>query len=445
MNRNFDKVVWQEGMFLSPQHFQQQERYLERYSRQLFTVQNSGKAGFTSLRIDNEQLKAGKIFLREASGLFPDGTPFQLTNNLIRNIENANAGTTVYLALPLLRSGQIDTATEEDTDRSIRHKSFDYTVRDCTNNENDPTDLEICTLNPCLLLDKEPLDDYTTLAIAKIQEYSGDGELVLDSSFIPRCLDYRVSRYLHEQVQNLQALMQQRAALIAAQIGVEGEQKTFQTMQIAYMWLQALNRYGAWLKLMEQQSDISASELYRCLVVIAADLATFTTTLSPDFSNFDENTIYASFAPVISCLLLNLRQASKEIVVTILWDKSLYKRRRLLRCQINDRTLFNDGRFILAVSSSLAPPLTRSTFAASAKLCGHNRIAERVRNALSAVPLNALPTAPIELRVKSNTIYFEVDTSNALWQDMVKTKDRLALHVDEQMPNDTTIDCYVIR
>ncbi|WP_447531943.1 hypothetical protein, partial [Pseudomonas aeruginosa] len=25
------KVVWSEGMFLNPQHFQQQDRYIERY------------------------------------------------------------------------------------------------------------------------------------------------------------------------------------------------------------------------------------------------------------------------------------------------------------------------------------------------------------------------------------------------------------------------------
>ena len=445
MNHIFEKVVWQEGMFLSPQHFQQQERYVERYSRQLFTALHPGHAGFTSLSIDPAQLKAGKLFLREASGLFPDGTPFQLTDNLILDIESANAGATVYLALPLLRSARIDIATEENLSRSIRYKSFARQVRDITNHDNDAVELELCVLNPCLLLDSEPMDDYTTLAIARIEEFNSAGDLVLDSTFIPRCIDYRVSKYLHEQVQNLQALIQQHATLIAAQIGVEEEQKSFQAMQIAYMWLQALNRYGVWLKQVEYQVDISAATLYRYLAIMAADLSTFTTTLAPDFPVFDESAIYASFAPVISCLLLNLRQASKEKVLMVCWDKSLYEHRRLLRCQIDDRTLFNDGRFILAVASSLGSSGTRTTFIAAAKLCGHNRIAERVRNALSGVPLNILATAPIELRIKPNTVYFEIDTNDVLWQEMVKTCDRLALHVDEQMPDDTTIECFVIR
>ena len=112
---------------------------------------------------------------------------------------------------------------------------------------------------------------------------------------------------------------------------------------------------------------------------------------------------------------------------------------------MEDRTLFNDGRFILAVSSSLGSAETRSAFISAAKLCGHNRIAERVRNALSAVPLNDLATAPIELRPKANTVYFEIDTSSDLWLELVKTRDLLALHIDEQMPGDTCVDCYVIR
>ena len=446
MNHNFDKVVWQEGMFLSPQHFQQQERYLEHYSRQLHSIHHPGQAGFTRLHIDTEQLKSGKLFLREACGLFPDGTPFKLENNLIRDIESANAGATVYLALPLIRSDQVDTATAEYLSRAIRHKSFDRTIRDSTNHDNDTVELELCLLNPSLMLDGEPLDDYTTLAIARVQEFNSDsGEILLDSTFIPRCMDYRVSRYLLEQAQNIQALMQQRAALIAAQIGIEGEQKSFQTMQIAYMWLQSLNRYGAWLKQLEHQTGVSAAQLYHNLVMMAADLSTFTTTLAPDFPVFNENNIYASFAPVVSCLLLNLRQASKEKVVTISWDKSLYKRRRLLRYEFKDRTLFNDGRFILAVSSSLNPEVTRSTFLSAAKLSGQNRIAERVRNALSAVLLNPLATAPLELRLQPNTVYFEIDTSDDLWQEMIKTRDKLALHVDEQMPEDTIIECFVIR
>ena len=445
MDHSHDKTVWLEGMFLSPQHFQQQERYLERFSRQLYNILAPGQAGFTALRIDPEQLKVGKFFVCEAKGIFPDGTPFELTQHLCRNIEHSASGDNIYLALPLARTGSVDTAVSDTIDKAIRNVSYDQLVRDSTNHENDPVQLELSRLNPCLLIDGEALDDYTTLPMARIQEYRSDGELILNSAFIPRCLDYRVPRYLQEQLQSLRALMQQGASVVAAQIGTEEKQKSFQTMQIAYMWLQALNRYGACLRLTEQQAGVSAATLYGYLTTMAADLATFTSTLAPEFPHFNEREIFASFAPVISSLRLNLRQASKNKIVTINWDHRLFKLRRLLRARVEDRTLFNDGRFILAVTSSLGQNKTRSTFISAAKLCGQNRIAERVRNALSAVPITALAVPPMELRAKINTAYFEVDSSDELWQEMINTRDMLALHVDEQMPDDTSISCFVIR
>ena len=148
MDHSHDKVVWLEGMFLSPQHFQQQERYIERYSQRLFRLLADCQAGFTSLLIDTEQLKAGKIFIRKASGLFADGTPFDLTFNICRNIDSCHAGTTVYLAIPLTRGGQADTATKEQINGSIRYQSFERLVRDSANNENDPVNLELADLKP---------------------------------------------------------------------------------------------------------------------------------------------------------------------------------------------------------------------------------------------------------------------------------------------------------
>ena len=444
MSSHFNRVVWLEGMFLSPQHFQQQERYLEHYSRQLFSIRHQDSAGFLTLRIDNEQLKAGKIYLREASGIFQDGTPFSIHEDICRTIENVEPGTVIYLALPLSRRGAVDTLLKEKASRAVRKVSFQKTVMDSNDGGNDPVDMLLADLNPGLFHEGESLDHYTFLAVARIHEIRTDGELILDPTFIPQCLDYKVSSYLEEQVQSLQALVKQRAAMLAAQVGVDGAQKSFHTLQITYMWLQSLNRYSAGLKLMNEERNVSSSDLYRYLVIMAADLSTFTKSLAPEFAAFDERAVYQSFAPLLANLMMNLRHASREKVFTIDWDRRLFDRRRLLRARIDDRTLFNDSRFVLAVVSSIGKDRTREVFPIAGKLCGHGRIAERVRSALPGVPIQPI-NAPIELKPKGNTAYFEVDTSNALWAEMVKTQDLLALHIDEQMPDDTQVDCFVIR
>ncbi len=444
MSSHFDRVVWLEGMFLSPQHFQQQERYLERYSRQLFSIRHQGSAGFLTLRIDHEQLKAGKIYLREASGVFQDGTPFSIQEDLCRSIEGVEPGTLIYLALPLSRQGAVDIQLKEKASRAVRKVSYQKTVMDSNDDGNDPVDMLLAELNPGVFHEGESLDHYTFLAIARIHEIRTDGELVLDPTFIPQCLDYKVSGYLEEQVQSLHALVRQRAAMLAGQVGVEGAQKSFHTLQIVYMWLQSLNRYAAGLKLLNEEKNVSSSDLYRYLVIMAADLSTFTKSLAPEFPAFDERAVYQSFAPLLANLMMNLRHASREKVFTIEWDYRLFERRRLLRARVEDRTLFNDSRFVLAVVSSLGKDRTREVFPIASKLCGHRRIAERVRSALPGVKVQPI-SPPIELKPKGNVAYFEVDASDGLWQEMVKTQDLLALHIDEQMPDDTQVDCFVIR
>ncbi len=445
MNNNHDRVVWSEGMFLSPQHFQQQERFFELYCRQRIGLAHPGGIGFRDLVVDQDQLKSGKIYLREASGIFPDGTPFVLDQDLCRTIDEVEPGTSIYLALPLSRAGAIDTASRDDIVRSVRYGSFRRQAFDSNDEGNDPVDLQLSRLNFSLMHDGESLDNYTFLRLTRIHEVRTDGELLLDRSFIPLCSDYKVSHYLEEQVQSLQSLVGQRAEMLASQVGVDVGQKSFQIMQITYMWLQALNRYGAQLKLINEESNLSAEGLYQFLVVMAAELATFTRSLAPTFSAFDQKSIYSSFAPVIASLMQCLRHASREKVFTLVWDRRLFERRRLLRARIEDRTLFNDSRFVLAVSSSLGRDRTTEIFPLSAKLCSHNRIAERVRNALSGVKLRLLATAPLELKAKGNNCYFEVDNKDELWQEMIRTGDMLALHIDEQMPEDIQIECYVIR
>ncbi|HEU4689065.1 MAG TPA: type VI secretion system baseplate subunit TssK, partial [Vicinamibacterales bacterium] len=71
----YNKVVWSEGLFLRPQHFQQQDRYFERYVETRCQALVPHSWGFTSLEIEPDLLSIGKFGLRGATGVFPDGTP----------------------------------------------------------------------------------------------------------------------------------------------------------------------------------------------------------------------------------------------------------------------------------------------------------------------------------------------------------------------------------
>ena len=76
-----NRVVWSEGLFLRPQHFQQQDRYLERYIEGRSRALRSHSWGLTELEIERDLLSIGKLGLRRAAGVFPDGTPFAMPDD----------------------------------------------------------------------------------------------------------------------------------------------------------------------------------------------------------------------------------------------------------------------------------------------------------------------------------------------------------------------------
>src|SRR5215831_8706935 len=75
------RVIWSEGLFLRPQHFQQQERYVERYVDTRCQALGAHGWGFVQLELERDLLAIGKLGLRRAVGIFPDGTPFRLPDD----------------------------------------------------------------------------------------------------------------------------------------------------------------------------------------------------------------------------------------------------------------------------------------------------------------------------------------------------------------------------
>ena len=66
-----NRVVWSEGLFLQPQHFQQQDRFFERYVEGRCQPLIPYSWGFTEIELERDFLKIGKIGLRRLAGVFP--------------------------------------------------------------------------------------------------------------------------------------------------------------------------------------------------------------------------------------------------------------------------------------------------------------------------------------------------------------------------------------
>jgi hypothetical protein len=76
-----NRVIWSDGLFLQPQHFQQQERYFERFVEERCQGLVPHSWGFTEIEFETDLLSIGKVALRRLAGVFPDGTPFRMPDD----------------------------------------------------------------------------------------------------------------------------------------------------------------------------------------------------------------------------------------------------------------------------------------------------------------------------------------------------------------------------
>src|SRR5439155_8100633 len=76
--RNRHRVVWTKGMFLTPQHFQTQDQYLENALQFRFAASLFANWGVTGLNIDSEALGNGLFRVNDCKGILPDGEPFDI-------------------------------------------------------------------------------------------------------------------------------------------------------------------------------------------------------------------------------------------------------------------------------------------------------------------------------------------------------------------------------
>ncbi|MCL1076791.1 type VI secretion system baseplate subunit TssK [Parashewanella spongiae] len=434
------KITWTEGMFICPQHFQQQERYFESYVLQFINQLQHQLYGFSELEIDVEMLKIGKVRVNSAKGIFPDGTPFELNQNISIEIPNNVLKKKVYLVLPLTKIGAVEVGEAEHH----RYKVFQHEAFDSCTDENDLVKLDLSDLNMQLKLEGDNLNEYAMLEVVQVMEFDSDGKVVLNEAFIPHSLQYGVSKYLGDNLRDIYALMKYRATAISNRLSTDTGSKSYQALIRDYLWLQALGVWIPQIKLLCDNKDSLTYHLYKDCIALTGHMLGLDGKNIEEFPNFNPGELYDIFSYVFSKIILLLREIQTENVHTLKWDWSLFKTRRLLRTIIKDPSLYGSGKFILLVSSSMNLSTLTNEFPTCAKLAGNSIIAELVRSALPGIPLKSLPFAPAELKNKPDTAYFEVDTKHEMWEEIRSKGEVIALHIDERIEN-VDIGFHIIR
>ncbi|GBQ67021.1 hypothetical protein AA103196_1576 [Ameyamaea chiangmaiensis NBRC 103196] len=435
------RVVWQEGMFLRAQHFQQQDRWTAHDLARGLSLLRSYGWGFAELEIARDLLASGRIGLSVASGFFEDGTRFCAPDEASLppplTVPDGARDVLVYLAIPVAEPGR----AEFDADsRATRFVGTEADVYDTHTGSPELATIRVGQLAPRLILGTDDLAGYHCLSVARIVEVTADRRVVLDSTWIPPVLACAASPALANLLVEFAGILHQRGEAIAGRLSAIGARSTTEIAD--FMLLQSLNGWQTLVSHLADGARLHPEELFRILLVMAGELATFTDpSRRPEpFAPYRHDDLRRSITPVAASIRRALASVLEQTAVQI----PLKEHRHGVRVgTITDRSVVTSGTLVLAVRADVPLETLRRVFPTTVKIGAVENIRDLVNVALPGVELRLLPVAPRQMPFIPNALYFELERHSSQWEAL-KQSAGFAIHVSHDFPN-LMLELWAIR
>lgn len=441
-----NKVVWAEGMFLQPQHFQQHERYFERMLEGRVAPVAQYGWGFATLEFDASLLGLGRVGLARARGIFPDGTPFDVPGNdappLPLDIPADARGEAVVLAVPLRRPGaeECDLANSDETGLTRYAVSETDAIDVNTGSNLRDARLQVGRLRMRLMLARDALGAYAILGIARVMERRADNQIELDADYIPPMLDALAHPRLAGWIRDLEGRLHHRGEKLARDFGQPGERGVSEVTH--FLLLQVVNRFEPLFAHYARSHLTHPARLYEACLVIAGELATFTheSRRPLAFPEYQHDALERCFPPLIRDLQDSLGWAPEERAIRIDLQLRPFNLRLAL---IRDPELLRSATLVVAAKAQMPSDAIQQTFPRQVKLGPADRIRDLVNLNLPGLGLRLLPVAPRQIPYHANFHYFTIERSGELWTQLEASR-ALAVHVAGEFPG-LELECWAIR
>lgn len=420
-------------MLLQPQHMQQQERHGDHMRHLALRATAPFAWGFVELELDAAALALGKVALVRATGLFADGTPFDMpgTDPLPEPIDVAAdmREEDIVLALPLRRAGARE-ADVEAFDDLVRHRVQEVEVVDSNTAGERTALLQVGHLHTRLLRNSDVTDAWTVLRVARVVERRADNQVTLDRQRLPPVLDATANPVLKSYLDELLGLLRQRGDALAARMTQTG---TGGVAEIAdFLLLQTVNRYEPLLSHLVRTSVLHPQRFYEYALALAGDLSTFRDTRRVNtLGNYVHDDLAVSFRPLMEDLRRSLSMVLEQSAIRI----ELHDRKFGVRVAvISDVELQRNAVFVLAVTANIPGETLRARFPTQVKIGPVERIRDLVNLQLPGVSLQPLQVAPRQIPFHTGACYFELETRNSeLWRQLEQSGG-LAMHIAGDFP-----------
>ncbi|MBP6894999.1 MAG: type VI secretion system baseplate subunit TssK [Pseudacidovorax sp.] len=436
----YNKVAWSEGLFLRPQLFQQQERYLEYVAHRRAATLNAFFWGFSRYTIDPESLALGKVVLAAAAGVFADGTPFEAPAQAPLppplTIRPEHLEQVIHLGVPIRTPNGEETTFEDSADAAgslARFSVFETELRDANSFGQGPKAVQLSHLRLRLLPERELTEGWIGLPLARVTLIRSDGSIVLDENLIPPVTGYGASALLSDWITHLHGLCRLRAQSLAARL-TASDGKSSEAAEVSdFLLLQILNRYEPLLEHWTRVRETSPEQVYAALKMMSGELSTYIRTGS---RRPPPHPAYQHLDPYLSLrnLVLDIQAQLNDVLVRSAQSIRLEERPHGVRVASVDPTQLQDfTALVFAVSAQMPADQLMAQFAARCKVGPSDRLTELLRSHLPGIALQSLPVAPRQIPFNAGFVYFQLDSRGPLWEHLLKFGG-LALHLAGDFP-----------
>jgi type VI secretion system protein ImpJ len=420
------KVLWGEGLFLRPQHFQQQDAYHEWRLAQAMRGLHPYAWGVRSVKVDADALQAGRLRLLELQMLLPDGEFYnapaedELPAALSLDSAFEHGSEVVFHAAvaPLRANGSNVAGSREEADSAVRYYQVQQEFAD---QFTDATAAQLSVLGKSvkLLPDHEPRGHLVSMPILRLRRNAA-GNVELDPRYVPPSVAIGASPVIFLHLRRLLDVLQ---AKVDALYGFHREPSKniieFRSGDVASFWLlhTASSAYASLSHLM-RHPGLHPERLFQRMLELAGALMTFSKTFTlTDLPAYD----HANPGPAFFKLDHVVRELLETVISTRYFAIALDEvRPSFHQGRLDAQQITATTNLYLGVTAAMPPAELVEAVPVRFKVGAPEDVEKLVLSALAGVQLTHAPQVPAAIPVRPGSYYFALEPRGALYERMMQ-------------------------
>lgn len=428
--KHYDRVIWREGMLISPQHLQQQELFEAQTLHERLAASTALSWGVQALEFDAGALKSGRLKLTRFEGVTPDGVDLRGELEVpSRTIGDHFPATSkqleVSLGIPALREG-VSNFHEVDSEWRGRYLTVTKSTGDLSMSKN-VRNIDFGAPAPVLLFGEEKDEDHVKLKVAEIVR-DEDGSFTLSDSYIAPCLHIGASPVIMSGLREILSLsVVKQRALTAGRRQRDAATIEFAASDVTrYLLLNAINSGLPLLKHVTEEPKTSPLSAYLMLLAYAGGLSSFTGEIDPaSFPRFQYQDLRACFPPMFEHIKTMLGAAVKDMSIKIPLEA---REDGMWIGRLSEQRMVDCKDWVLAVEADSPEQQVANKLPQLSKMSSWKQISAIVKSATPGVPLSPTHRPPNEVAIKPGQVYFMIKKDDRYWRDVLAER-TIAIYV----------------